>query len=472
LTGLQVYQRTLQLQQLGFSPSQVRNAGGGASLFSLASGIPLTRVAQFDLGAFFNDDWKIRPNFTFSYGIRYENETNMHDPRDWGPRISFAWGIDGKGSNPAKTVLRAGAGNFYNDRGIEPTTIARLNAIRYNGRTQQSYLLTNPDFFPVLPSPASLETGSQPQTIQLVSPSLQAQQEYFANAGMDRQINKYLRVSVDFRTDRQIHQFRQRDVNARLPGTNVFPYGDTTVRMLTESNGLERWQSLQINPTLNFKKFSMFGYYYRSSIRNDFESLAADPYNVRAELGPGWGDSRQGATLGPTVPLPLNMTANILFVYRSPYAYNITTGLPDPSGDGAAVQRPAILNLPAAACTGATMKYTAQFGCFDLKPAPGTPTIGRNYGRAPTNTNMTIRLSKTWGFVREAAGSPGSPAPNKYNLVLSVYAINPLNHPNFAAPNGDLTSPSFGEPLTLQGTFSPGNAIYNRKLTMQIQWTF
>ena len=30
LTGLQVYQRTLQLQQLGFSPTQIRNAGGGA----------------------------------------------------------------------------------------------------------------------------------------------------------------------------------------------------------------------------------------------------------------------------------------------------------------------------------------------------------------------------------------------------------------------------------------------------------
>ncbi len=40
LTGLQVYQRTLQLQALGFSAAQIRAAGGGASLFSLGAGIP------------------------------------------------------------------------------------------------------------------------------------------------------------------------------------------------------------------------------------------------------------------------------------------------------------------------------------------------------------------------------------------------------------------------------------------------
>jgi hypothetical protein len=57
-------------------------------------------------------------------------------------------------------------------------------------------------------------------------------------------------------------------------------------------------------------------------------------------------------------------------------------------------------------------------------------------------------------------------------VTLSAYAINPLNHPNFAQPNGNLTSPFFGKPLSLQGTFSPGNATYNRKVTFQVQLTF
>ena len=186
------------------------------------------------------------------------------------------------------------------------------------------------------------------------------------------------------------------------------------------------------------------------------------------------------------------MMVNTLFIYTSGPVYNITTGLPDPSGDGAAVQRPALANLSPAACAGATLKYVPQFGCFDLLPAPGTPMIPKNFGRGPSNSNMTLRVSRTWDFVKKespgdargiAAGpgatpnAPGPAIPMKYHLTFGVYAINPLNHPNFAAPNGNLTSPFFGKPLSLQGmfangTFNPGNGTYNRKITMQVQLTF
>src|SRR5262249_33494923 len=100
-----------------------------------------------------------------------------------------------------------------------------------------------------------------------------------------------------------------------------------------------------------------------------------------------------------------------------------------------------------------------------------------------SNNNMTVRISRTWDFVKKespgggngvaaAAPASGSAAPMKYHLTLSLYAINPLNHPNFAAPNGNLTSPFFGRPLSLQGAFTPGNATYNRKVTLQAQLTF
>ena len=63
--------------------------------------------------------------------------------------------------------------------------------------------------------------------------------------------------------------------------------------------------------------------------------------------------------------------------------------------------------------------------------------------------------------------------PKKYNVTLSVSAINPLNHPNFGNPNGNLSSPFFGKSQNLQGTFfGPGNGTYNRKVTMQLQLAF
>ena len=60
-----------------------------------------------------NDDWRARPNLTLSYGLRYEAQTNFGDRTDFSPRLGIAWGIDGKGTKAAKTVLRAGFGVFY-----------------------------------------------------------------------------------------------------------------------------------------------------------------------------------------------------------------------------------------------------------------------------------------------------------------------------------------------------------------------
>jgi hypothetical protein len=477
LTGLDAYQRTLLLQKQGFTPAEIRAAGGGASLFSLNAGTPLTRVRQFDLGGFFNDDWKIRPSLTFSYGVRYEMQTNIPDSRDWSPRLGIAWGIDGKGTTPAKTVLRFGGAQFYNRVG----DFATLNAIRYNGVTQQSYLLSNPDFFPTIPSASTLATSVQPQTIQLLSKNMQAPQLIFGSAGVDRQVNKYLRFSVNFNDLRAVHFVRSRDVNARL-SDGSFPYGDSTVRMMTETTGVARQQQLVINPTFNYKKINIFGNYVLTYTKADFDGLPADHYNLRAEYARAFGDIRHRLNIGPTFPLPFKLLANTLFIYNSGPVYNITTGLPDPSGDGAAVQRPALVNLAAGSCTGGTLKYVPQFGCFDLSPAVGTPVIPKNFGRGPSNSNMSVRLSRTWDFARKessgganavaAAPAQGSAVPTKYHLTLSVYAINPLNHPNFAAPNGNLTSPFFGKPLNLVGTFTPGNATYNRKVSVQAQLAF
>ena len=66
------------------------------------------------LTAFYvQDSWKLRPNFTFNYGVRYELDsqagviaTNKHD---FAPRVSFAWDP----FNDHKTAVRAGYGMFY-----------------------------------------------------------------------------------------------------------------------------------------------------------------------------------------------------------------------------------------------------------------------------------------------------------------------------------------------------------------------
>lgn len=62
-------------------------------------------------GFFANDDWRVKPNLTVGYGVRYERETVIDDNNNFGPRFSVAWNPLPKSE---KTVIRFGAGIFYN----------------------------------------------------------------------------------------------------------------------------------------------------------------------------------------------------------------------------------------------------------------------------------------------------------------------------------------------------------------------
>jgi len=59
----------------------------------------------------------------------------------------------------------------------------------------------------------------------------------------------------------------------------------------------------------------------------------------------------------------------------------------------------------------------------------------------------------------------------RYNLTLSVNARNVLNRVNLASPIGNLSSPFFGQSISLAGgPFSSSAA--NRKLELQASFSF
>src|ERR1041385_1367760 len=87
ISSIESYRRTLVFQQQGLPALQIRQLGGGASQFTINAGNPAVSGSQFDLGVFVGDDWKPKPNLTLSLGLRYETQTNIHDWRDFAPRI-------------------------------------------------------------------------------------------------------------------------------------------------------------------------------------------------------------------------------------------------------------------------------------------------------------------------------------------------------------------------------------------------
>jgi hypothetical protein len=508
LTALEVYQRTLLFQQMGFTPAQIFAGGGGASQFMLNAGIPTTSLSQFDIGLFANDDWRVRPNLTLSYGLRYEAQANIGDYGDWAPRAAIAWGIDGGANKAAKTVLRAGFGVFY-DRIAIGDTLAQL---RYNGVTQESYFLRDPEFFPQIPSLSSLT--ATPQELQFLAKGVVAPRNYQASLGVDRQINRYFRLSAQWVSSRGVHLERQRNVNSPIDG--VYPYGDSTVRLQTETDGFSRTNMLVVSPNLSYKKLFLFGFYMSSWGKDDNEGLPANSYDLRAEWGPSsFADIRQRVVVGTSLPLPWKISVSPFFTAQTGSPYNITTGI-DSNDTGFATERPALVaGMSGSTCSGTNLVYAPGLGCFNLLPAPGTPTIGRNYGRGPGMVALNLRLARTWGFGNRGEsgiaggfggppggggggmrggggpppgagmGGPGGPprglfggdSGKRYNLTLSIQARNILNHPSYGAPEGDLSSPFFGESRSLAGFggFGPGggsSTTYDRKIDVQLRFTF
>jgi hypothetical protein len=484
------YEKTIELQQSGYTGAEIEQLGFGPWQFSLGSGAPSTRASQTDAGLFLNDDWRLRPNLTLSAGLRYEVQNNYGDGANFAPRLGIAWGIDAKGSRPAKTVLRAGAGIFY-DR--LPLTLT-LNSLRYNGTTQQSYVIANPVFFPKIPSADVLQASRQPQLLQPVFAGIRAPRTYQSNLGIERELNKYAKLSVNWIETRGAHLRDSRNINTPIEGG--YPFGDPSIRLLTESAGLSRARQVIVNVNVNYKKLALFGYYALSYAKDDNEGLPADPYNLRAEWGPSsWGDIRHRTAFGGSVPLKWKVTIYPFLAANSGQPYNITTGL-DPLNSGFPTARPALLDgVATGSCTGANRMYAAGFGCFDLNPATGMATIGHNFGRGPADVNLVLRVARTWTFGEGRSGpvqqtsagghgaGSGPPAGmfdtntgRRYNLTASASTLNALNRANFSPPNGDLSSPYFGQYRSLGGmiVLLHGGlpSTYNRKIDLQVRFTF
>jgi len=492
LTAFDVYRRTLLFQRQGLSDADIRANGGGAYQFSLAAGQPTIRVKQFDAGLFVVDDWRARPTVTFSYGLRYEGQSNISDHADWAPRVAVAWNVGTKKGKPGKTVLRAGAGGFYS----RTQTTVTQNALRFNGVTQQSFVVFAPAFFPAIPSVSSLISAKLPQQIQIVDAHLQSPQIWQVSVGVDRQIGKMMRISANYNESRGIHLQRPVDINAPVNG--AFPFGDPQIRLLTEASGFSRTHQLTVTPSLNYKKTFIAGFYTLSYGKNDSEGQPANPYNLRAEWGPSmFADIRHRAFIILNTPLPTKhlskFSLSTQIQLQSGTPYNITSGR-DLNGDSFITERPGLMpGAASASCAGATLIYKPGFGCFNLAPAPGT-SIGRNFGRGPSQSSIAYAsLSRTWVLnpTKEVAGKEAMitvPGPGgtsvqvpasmmnmgasgtgkrKYNLTFSINAQNPLNHTTYTAPGGDLSSPYFG--VFRSNSFA---ATWNRQVSMQLRLAF
>jgi len=505
ITSIQRYQRTLTALSLGINPLLI---GGGASQFTIAGGIPLVNVNQVDVGTFVGDDWRVKPNLTLSLGLRYEIQTNISDKRDWAPRFGFAWAPGQTKNNPRpKTVFRGGFGMFY-DRFSEQNV---ETAERYNGTTEQQYTVTNPNFYPNIPSISDLNQVA-PTTYEIYK-NLRAPYILQSAITVERQLPKNTTISESYLHSHGLHELREQDINAPLPGTytgpgtGIYPYGGTNPILLMESDGIFNQNQLITNVrTQPTSKISLNGFYmygHANSNTDGIGTLQANPYSTAGEYGPSSLDVHHRAFLGGTIDTKWGFRLAPFVVINSGAPFNITTGT-DPFGTTIYTSRPGI------APKGST-PYTYDGLTLTPNPTPDEEILPRNFGRSPGSVSVNLRLAKTFGFgpSRESSyngaqgggasggrggdhggggrGGPpgggmmgpmggmfGGPSTGKrYNLTLSVQARNLLNHVNPGPINGIVTSPLFGESNSLAGGFGAfSQSGNNRRLELQARFQF
>ena len=420
--SLERYRRTLLGQQMGLTPLQIREIGGGSAQFSISQGNPLAGVSQSDIGIYALDDWRVKPNLTFSYGIRYENQTNIDSPLNFAPRVAFAWSPGAANSTrPPNMVIRAGGGVFYN-RFNEGNT---LQANRFaTGGTQQLFITERPlyqngvfvpplpsalDAFPNVPGDLGLAVAGR-QVVWRVADTLQAPTVYLGGVQVERQLPYRFTMFVGFYTSHINHVIRARDINAPVPGSitalnpnGTRPFGNIGEIYQYESSGRFDQNQFFVGFNNRFNRTITFSANYSlSKTQNDTDGqggalFPVNSYDLTGEYGRALFDVRHRFNFFGSINLPWQVTLNPFITITSGRPFNITTGQ-DTNLDRVFTERPSFAPAGVDCSNPPANIVCTSFGNFNLRPAPGEALIPRNFGQGPGYASVNLRVGKTWTF--------------------------------------------------------------------------
>jgi uncharacterized membrane protein YgcG len=485
---------------------------------------PFVRVSQVDVGLYIQDDWRVRPNITLSYGLRFESQDNISNHADWAPRLGFAWGIGGGGKTAPKTVLRAGFGIFY-DRFL---TSYVLEQDRLSGVNLAEYVVPSPDFFNPNPSTPPLLTPTPTSLLTMYKPNPNLHAPYIAQTAvsLERQINKVTNLSVSYLNSVGNDQFLTNNINAPTNANDFYPYyldPAAAVRPIAneniyeyQSNAIFRQNQLFVQSrVMAGPKVTLFAYYvlnYAKSDTSGANSFPSNPFNIMQDYGRASFDARNRFFLGGSIGLPWGLRLSPFMIASSGSPYNVTLSQ-DLIGSSQLNQRP---SLATGTATGPIVTVPG-FATYNTVPGVNAVPIPINDFTGPNHFTLNLRLAKTFNFGPENTGpsgggpsgggrrgggggggrggggganpfggggfSTGSAQSRRYGITLSINARNIFNDVNPMNPSAVLNPPPtpggdasfnarfFGVPNELAGgPFSSNSA--NRQIYLQAGFSF
>lgn len=296
--------------------------------FNQTLGNPTLKYASLFTGLYVQDSWKVRPNLTLNYGVRYDvykvpdaNASSIFpasqkfnvDKNNFAPRVGVAYAI-----NP-KTVVRVNGGMFYD----APPTNMYQRALLNNGQPQffsfsakptDALAPAFPAIFSSIPSGFTLPI----QAITTVAPDFRSLYSTNANVQVSREITPNLGVTVSYLFTKGTHIPVYRNINLVPTGATLADrrpiFGSSRVYsglaniLMAESSGDSNYNGMNITVNRRFSHgVQFFASYTWSHAIDDApeqnvidaqQNLSAttaipeDPTNRRRDRGNSLSDRR------------------------------------------------------------------------------------------------------------------------------------------------------------------------------------
>lgn len=449
VTSLETYRRTVLLRTLGFSSAQIRSLGGGADQFTISGGNPEISVNQYDYSIYQQNSFGISQTMGISFGIRYENQSNISDAKNFAPRLGFTWSPKAKEKQKPITTLprfSVGYGIFYRRFDIGSIMSER----QANSADRAFYFITDPtilDRFPSVPTVSELQQTATLRSLRLIDDDLRTPRQNIISMNVGKALWAGVNLNVSYTRTLGSRAAISRNINAPLaatPGSTappIYPLGNSRNTYETRSEGRNQYDRISVYT--NLPAWKVLGKQIYSSIRYNYSKVSNDtvagsgspfdPYDMSREWAPAPTDGVHDWGTYFSVPLPGSISISSDMYFRTGSRFNIITGR-DTNRDGIYSERPAFAtdpNKPGVVQT--------PYGLLDPNPTSTERLIPRNLARGPFYRMINSYISKSFGFNKDKANK-NEP---RQRLNFSVWISNVFNINNKRNPIGNMSSPNF-----------------------------